>query len=322
MLSVSLSNSSLKKKRTRSIFSSLFCCLRSYDADTPATPNNNSSPLPPPVEENGGPPKVRRHKHLLYTRRDPPYQTCIDSQALSEASASHCHVCFDRRHHNCLSVQTVSRVSIIVHLSCGSAPHFLCCLFPLCSSLMYQCDQVEVIPVPSVCMTPLHCRLSVCVLSHAAWSVTLKPALRTVMHFSWWMHACMLCILHCHWKPTIFPYNLRNLATCVGYVHPWAFLNCEEHDCLCFIKMFIELYFWVFKVAKQSVLALIPQCLKGPNSGQRFTLIDGILTSLFYYCDLKLLEIFRLFSVNVQLLFHSISFRKQFWNYLEGWESA
>ncbi|XP_077082925.1 CTD (carboxy-terminal domain, RNA polymerase II, polypeptide A) small phosphatase-like b isoform X1 [Siphateles boraxobius] len=54
---VSLSNSSLKKKRTRSIFSSLFCCLRSYDAEPPTTPNNNSSPLPPPVEENGAPPK-------------------------------------------------------------------------------------------------------------------------------------------------------------------------------------------------------------------------------------------------------------------------
>ncbi|XP_016127983.1 CTD (carboxy-terminal domain, RNA polymerase II, polypeptide A) small phosphatase-like b isoform X3 [Sinocyclocheilus grahami] len=54
---VSLSNSSLKKKRTRNIFSSLFCCLRSYDAEPPATPNNNSSPLPPPVEENGAPPK-------------------------------------------------------------------------------------------------------------------------------------------------------------------------------------------------------------------------------------------------------------------------
>uniref|UniRef100_A0A8C1YEE3 protein-serine/threonine phosphatase n=1 Tax=Cyprinus carpio TaxID=7962 RepID=A0A8C1YEE3_CYPCA len=54
---VSLSNSSLKKKRTRSIFSSLFCCLRSYDAEPPSAPNNNSSPLPPPVEENGAPPK-------------------------------------------------------------------------------------------------------------------------------------------------------------------------------------------------------------------------------------------------------------------------
>ncbi|XP_056599469.1 CTD (carboxy-terminal domain, RNA polymerase II, polypeptide A) small phosphatase-like b isoform X1 [Triplophysa dalaica] len=54
---VSLSNGSLKKKRTRSIFSSLFCCLRSPDVETPASPNNNSSPLPPPVEENGAPPK-------------------------------------------------------------------------------------------------------------------------------------------------------------------------------------------------------------------------------------------------------------------------
>uniref|UniRef100_A0A8C1W386 Mitochondrial import inner membrane translocase subunit TIM50 n=1 Tax=Cyprinus carpio TaxID=7962 RepID=A0A8C1W386_CYPCA len=61
---VSLSNSSLKKKRTRSIFSSLFCCLRSYDAEPPSTPNNNSSPLPPPVEENGAPPKPPE-KYLL-----------------------------------------------------------------------------------------------------------------------------------------------------------------------------------------------------------------------------------------------------------------
>ncbi|XP_016386408.1 CTD (carboxy-terminal domain, RNA polymerase II, polypeptide A) small phosphatase-like b isoform X2 [Sinocyclocheilus rhinocerous] len=61
---VSLSNSSLKKKRTRSIFSSLFCCLRSYDAEPSATPNNNSSPLPPPVEENGAPPKPPE-KYLL-----------------------------------------------------------------------------------------------------------------------------------------------------------------------------------------------------------------------------------------------------------------
>uniref|UniRef100_A0A673H5R5 Mitochondrial import inner membrane translocase subunit TIM50 n=1 Tax=Sinocyclocheilus rhinocerous TaxID=307959 RepID=A0A673H5R5_9TELE len=61
---VSLSNSSLKKKRTRSIFSSLFCCLRSYDAEPPTTPNNNSSPLPPPVEENGAPPKPPE-KYLL-----------------------------------------------------------------------------------------------------------------------------------------------------------------------------------------------------------------------------------------------------------------
>ncbi|TRY53854.1 hypothetical protein DNTS_002804 [Danionella cerebrum] len=61
---VSLSNSSLKKKRTRSIFSSLFCCLRSYDADPPSIPNNNSSPLPAPVEENGAPPKTPE-KYLL-----------------------------------------------------------------------------------------------------------------------------------------------------------------------------------------------------------------------------------------------------------------
>ncbi|XP_041964561.1 CTD (carboxy-terminal domain, RNA polymerase II, polypeptide A) small phosphatase-like b isoform X3 [Alosa sapidissima] len=53
---VSLSNSSLKKQRSRSIFSSLFCCFRSYNVEPPAT-NNNTSALPPPVEENGAPPK-------------------------------------------------------------------------------------------------------------------------------------------------------------------------------------------------------------------------------------------------------------------------
>ncbi|XP_062385338.1 CTD (carboxy-terminal domain, RNA polymerase II, polypeptide A) small phosphatase-like b isoform X1 [Sardina pilchardus] len=53
---VSLSSSSVKKQRSRSIFSSLFCCFRSYDAEPPAT-NNNTSALPPPVEENGAPPK-------------------------------------------------------------------------------------------------------------------------------------------------------------------------------------------------------------------------------------------------------------------------
>ncbi|XP_030629554.1 CTD (carboxy-terminal domain, RNA polymerase II, polypeptide A) small phosphatase-like b isoform X2 [Chanos chanos] len=60
---VSLSNCSLKKKRSRSIFSSLFCCFRSYHVEPPAT-NNNTSTLPPPVEENGAPPKPPT-KYLL-----------------------------------------------------------------------------------------------------------------------------------------------------------------------------------------------------------------------------------------------------------------
>ncbi|XP_028449530.1 CTD (carboxy-terminal domain, RNA polymerase II, polypeptide A) small phosphatase-like b isoform X1 [Perca flavescens] len=50
----SQSNSSLKKQRSRSIFSTLFCCFRNYNVDPPAT---NTSSLPPPVEENGSPPK-------------------------------------------------------------------------------------------------------------------------------------------------------------------------------------------------------------------------------------------------------------------------
>lgn len=50
---VSQCNISLKKQRNRSIFSSLFCCFRSYNVEPP-TSNNNTSPLPPLVEENGG----------------------------------------------------------------------------------------------------------------------------------------------------------------------------------------------------------------------------------------------------------------------------
>ncbi|KAM4689080.1 CTD small phosphatase-like protein [Discoglossus pictus] len=49
---VSQCNISLKKQRNRSIFSSLFCCFRSYNVEPPS--NNNTSPLPPLVEENGG----------------------------------------------------------------------------------------------------------------------------------------------------------------------------------------------------------------------------------------------------------------------------
>ncbi|XP_004565437.1 CTD small phosphatase-like protein isoform X3 [Maylandia zebra] len=52
----SQSNSSLKKQRSRGIFSTFFCCFRNYNVDSPATNTNASSP-PPPVEENGSPPK-------------------------------------------------------------------------------------------------------------------------------------------------------------------------------------------------------------------------------------------------------------------------
>ncbi|XP_036594096.1 CTD small phosphatase-like protein [Trichosurus vulpecula] len=48
----SQSSISLKKQRSRSIFSSLFCCFRSYNVDTTAI--HTTSVLPPVVEENGG----------------------------------------------------------------------------------------------------------------------------------------------------------------------------------------------------------------------------------------------------------------------------
>ncbi|KAF2983627.1 hypothetical protein EK904_005555 [Melospiza melodia maxima] len=45
-------NISLKKQRSRSIFSTLFCCFRDYNVEPPST--NSTSALPPLVEENGG----------------------------------------------------------------------------------------------------------------------------------------------------------------------------------------------------------------------------------------------------------------------------
>lgn len=56
-VTVSQSNSSLKKHRNRSIFSPFFCCFRDYNVEPPAT--NKTCSLPPPAEENSSPPKVR-----------------------------------------------------------------------------------------------------------------------------------------------------------------------------------------------------------------------------------------------------------------------
>lgn len=61
MFAASQSNSSLKKQRSRGIFSTFLCCFRNYNAEPPAT---NASPPPPPVEENGSPQKVTC-QHLL-----------------------------------------------------------------------------------------------------------------------------------------------------------------------------------------------------------------------------------------------------------------
>uniref|UniRef100_A0A8C3AMK6 Mitochondrial import inner membrane translocase subunit TIM50 n=1 Tax=Cyclopterus lumpus TaxID=8103 RepID=A0A8C3AMK6_CYCLU len=56
---VSQSNSSLKKHRSRSIFSPFFCCFRNYNEYHVETPpaNNKTLSLPTPPEENGSPPK-------------------------------------------------------------------------------------------------------------------------------------------------------------------------------------------------------------------------------------------------------------------------
>ncbi|KAG7224917.1 hypothetical protein INR49_014833 [Caranx melampygus] len=56
---VSQSNSSLKKHRSRSIFSPFFCCFRNYNDYhvEPPPANNKTLSLPPPPEENGSLPK-------------------------------------------------------------------------------------------------------------------------------------------------------------------------------------------------------------------------------------------------------------------------
>lgn len=58
---VSQSNSSLKKHRSRSIFSPFFCCFRNYNDYhvEPPPANNKTLSLPPTPEENGSPPKVK-----------------------------------------------------------------------------------------------------------------------------------------------------------------------------------------------------------------------------------------------------------------------
>ncbi|XP_054935982.1 CTD small phosphatase-like protein [Physeter macrocephalus] len=45
-------NVSLKKQRSRSILSSVFCCFRDYNVEAP--PGSSPGVLPPLVEENGG----------------------------------------------------------------------------------------------------------------------------------------------------------------------------------------------------------------------------------------------------------------------------
>ncbi|KAL6097793.1 ctdspl [Pungitius sinensis] len=56
---VSQSNCSLKKHRSRGIFSPFLCCFRKHnDYNVEAPPANNKTlSVPPPPEENGGPPK-------------------------------------------------------------------------------------------------------------------------------------------------------------------------------------------------------------------------------------------------------------------------
>ncbi|XP_074055371.1 CTD small phosphatase-like protein isoform X3 [Macrotis lagotis] len=66
----SQSSINLKKQRSRSIFSSLFCCFRNYNVDTTAI--HSTTVLPPVVEENGGFQKPSA-KYLLPEVKVPDY---------------------------------------------------------------------------------------------------------------------------------------------------------------------------------------------------------------------------------------------------------
>ncbi|XP_061549254.1 CTD small phosphatase-like protein isoform X3 [Phycodurus eques] len=63
-LPASQANSGLKKQRSRSIFSTFFCCFRNYNVEPPATNSSTATLPPPPPEENGSPPKPPA-KYLL-----------------------------------------------------------------------------------------------------------------------------------------------------------------------------------------------------------------------------------------------------------------
>ncbi|KAF7246024.1 CTD small phosphatase-like protein [Varanus komodoensis] len=62
-LHVSQCNLSLKKQRSRSIFSTLFCCFRDYNVEPPSP--NSTGVLPPLVEENGGLQKVENQYRVV-----------------------------------------------------------------------------------------------------------------------------------------------------------------------------------------------------------------------------------------------------------------
>lgn len=249
LLSVSLSNSSLKKKRTRSIFSSLFCCLRSYDAEPPATPNNNSSPLPPPVEENGAPPKVRRPNILFTQGVITVSQMRIDSE--TSASASHRHVWFaDVKQKSSqlslsFSVQTVSHLSellsiclVVQHLI--SSPVCFLCLHLSCPSVTRLRSSLSPVYVwfhSTPCRLSVRSRMPHGAPHHCTLESTFEAALWTVMHFAWWMLACTVYYTtsEAPGKPNVFPHNYRLRHFQHVLAMPTLLLfNYWEYDCFWF----------------------------------------------------------------------------------------
>ncbi|XP_057713701.1 CTD small phosphatase-like protein isoform X1 [Corythoichthys intestinalis] len=75
-------SNSLKKHRSRSIFSTFFCCFRNYNVETPVN-NSNTPTLPPlPPEENGSPPK--RDQAEVLPVPSPPAKYLLPEMKISD----------------------------------------------------------------------------------------------------------------------------------------------------------------------------------------------------------------------------------------------
>ncbi|XP_035268689.1 CTD (carboxy-terminal domain, RNA polymerase II, polypeptide A) small phosphatase-like a isoform X3 [Anguilla rostrata] len=79
---VSQSKSSLKKQRSRGIFSTFFCCFQNYNVEPPSSNNNTGSSLPPPAEENGTLPKCDQVEVVPIP--SPPAQNLLPEMTISD----------------------------------------------------------------------------------------------------------------------------------------------------------------------------------------------------------------------------------------------
>ncbi|KAL0966565.1 hypothetical protein UPYG_G00296850 [Umbra pygmaea] len=81
---VSQSNISLKKQRSRGIFSNFFCCFRNYNVEPPASNSTTTTSLPPPPEENGTPPKCDQVEVIPIDIPSPPAKYLLPEMNISD----------------------------------------------------------------------------------------------------------------------------------------------------------------------------------------------------------------------------------------------